>query len=75
MRIVVIAVGTRGDVQPLIALAKGLRDAGHTLRVATTQEFATLVQEQGVEHCPLSGNPSQLMQDINMLTAMGGTRG
>jgi len=74
MQITLIALGTRGDVQPLVALARGLHDAGHQARVATTLEFKTLVQEQGLEFFQLRGSPSQMMQGTDMLAAMGGNR-
>ena len=32
MRIAIIAPGSRGDVQPYIALGKGIQDAGHGVR-------------------------------------------
>jgi sterol 3beta-glucosyltransferase len=74
MHITVIAAGTRGDVQPLVALAKGLHCAGHAVRVAATLEFETLVREQGLDFFLLSGSPSQLMQGADMMAAMGGSR-
>ncbi len=74
MHITVIAVGTRGDVQPLVALAKRLHCAGRTVRVATTLEFEALVREQDLDCFALSGSPSQMMQNAEMLAAMGGNR-
>ena len=44
MRIVFVAAGTGGDVQPYIALAMGLRAAGHTVRIATHHNFRALVE-------------------------------
>ncbi|MEO8356692.1 MAG: glycosyltransferase [Chloroflexota bacterium] len=35
MRIAIIALGSRGDVQPYIALGNGLKDAGHVVRLVT----------------------------------------
>lgn len=48
MRISVVASGTRGDVQPYIALGKGLKDAGYTLRVLTSDDFEALVTGAGL---------------------------
>ena len=62
MRITVIASGTRGDVQPLVALTKGLCQAGHAVRVATHHEFEPLVKAHGLEFFELRGNPSELIQ-------------
>ncbi|MBN1285910.1 MAG: glycosyltransferase family 1 protein [Anaerolineae bacterium] len=74
MQVTILAVGTRGDVQPLVALAKGLHGAGHTVCVATTHEFETPVREQGLSFFALSGSPSRMMQDAGLLAAMGGNR-
>jgi UDP:flavonoid glycosyltransferase YjiC (YdhE family) len=43
MRIAIIAPGSRGDVQPYIALGKGLKKAGHVVRLVTHQNFEMLV--------------------------------
>jgi UDP:flavonoid glycosyltransferase YjiC (YdhE family) len=56
MKITVIAVGTRGDVQPLIALASGLHRAGHTVRFATEAIFADVLRKAGLEFYQLSGD-------------------
>lgn len=74
MNITVAAVGTRGDVQPHVALAKGLCDAGHKVQVATTHEFEALVREQGLEYVQLSGSPSKLMQGDALQDALGGNQ-
>jgi hypothetical protein len=39
MRIAIIAPGSRGDVQPYIALGKGLAKAGHGVRLVPPQDF------------------------------------
>lgn len=46
MKVVIATVGTRGDVQPYIALALGLRRAGHTVTVCTNARYASLVRDQ-----------------------------
>ena len=49
MRIVIIAPGSRGDVQPYIALGKGLQNAGHHIRLVSHSNFETLVTSYGLE--------------------------
>lgn len=49
MRIVIIAPGTRGDVQPYIALGKGLQSAGHYIRLVSHSNFELLVTSYGLE--------------------------
>jgi sterol 3beta-glucosyltransferase len=56
MRIVILTFGTRGDVQPYLALGLGLKANGHTVTLATTDEFETLVSEYGLEFACLRGD-------------------
>ncbi|MDZ4768971.1 MAG: glycosyltransferase [Chloroflexota bacterium] len=48
MKISIVASGSRGDVQPYIALGKGLKNAGYTVRVLTSDDFRSLVVEAGL---------------------------
>src|SRR5581483_5927638 len=54
MRVTLIAIGTRGDVQPTVAIGIGLRQAGHEVRVATHPPFEPLVRERGLEFAPVA---------------------
>ena len=45
MKITVNTFGSRGDVQPYIALALGLRQAGHAVRIVTHQIFQLTFSE------------------------------
>ena len=61
MRIAIITIGSRGDVQPYIALGQGLIKAGHTVRLATHQDFEVFVQSHGLEFWPIRGNSQEMM--------------
>lgn len=63
LSIVVMVVGSRGDVQPFIPIARRLA-ARHRVRVATHREFRPMVEQAGLEFYPLAGNPHQLMEYI-----------
>ena len=62
MRIAIIAMGTRGDVQPYLALGKGLVTAGHFVRLITHENFEKLVTSHGLEFCPAKGNVQEVME-------------
>jgi UDP:flavonoid glycosyltransferase YjiC (YdhE family) len=62
MRFVVLAIGSRGDVQPYVALSKGLQAAGHEVRLAAPAMFADMAQEYGVDFFGLNINPKEIMQ-------------
>ncbi len=66
MKIAMIASGSRGDVQPYVALGKGLVRAGHEVRVATHEDFKGLVTEAGLEFFPVVGKIAAIVQGQEM---------
>ncbi|XP_062084233.1 sterol 3-beta-glucosyltransferase UGT80A2-like [Humulus lupulus] len=60
LQIVMLIVGTRGDVQPFIAIGKRLQDDGHRVRLATHANFEDFVLSAGLEFYPLGGDPKIL---------------
>ncbi|KAJ0244369.1 Sterol 3-beta-glucosyltransferase UGT80A2 [Hirschfeldia incana] len=60
MQIVMLIVGTRGDVQPFVAIAKRLQEYGHRVRLATHANFREFVLAAGLEFYPLGGDPKVL---------------
>ena len=62
LNIVIQIVGSRGDVQPFVALGKELKDRyGHRIRLATHATFKKFVEENGLEFFSIGGDPAQLM--------------
>ncbi|CAF0759870.1 unnamed protein product [Adineta ricciae] len=61
LAIVILIVGTRGDVQPFIALGQALHQVGHRVRIATHETFRSFVRGNGLEFYPLAGDPADLM--------------
>lgn len=55
MKIIIFALGSRGDVQPYVALGAGLRAAGHTVRLLASADFRELVTAQGLEFIAAAG--------------------
>lgn len=62
MQITCLTIGSRGDVQPYIALAKRLMKDGHKVRIATHDEFKDWIQGHGVDFAPVAGDPAELMR-------------
>lgn len=50
MKILIITLGSRGDVQPYVALGKGLKDAGHQVTLCTSSSFEGFVTEHGLTY-------------------------
>jgi sterol 3beta-glucosyltransferase len=61
LNIVVQVVGSRGDVQPFIALGTAHQRYGHRIRLATHSVFAEFVRKSGLEFYPIGGDPEDLM--------------
>ena len=66
MRIAIISLGSRGDVQPYIALGKGLQKAGHIVRLASHENFESLISSHGLEFFPMTGNVQEFMATPKM---------
>ena len=49
----VTGVGSRGDLQPFVALGRGLEAAGFRVVVVTSKNFATFVSSAGLEVLPV----------------------
>lgn len=48
MRVAIFTVGTRGDVQPLVALALVLQSAGHDVTLCANENFKGWVEQHGI---------------------------
>ncbi len=64
MRIVLAALGTRGDVQPYVALGKGLARRGHAVTLIADAAFAPLIRRHGLDHVPLHTDPHRRMEAL-----------
>lgn len=62
LRITCLTIGSRGDVQPYIALCKGLLKEGHRPKIATHAEFEPWVRKHGIDFAPVDGDPAELMR-------------
>ncbi|KAJ6006146.1 hypothetical protein N7451_004090 [Penicillium sp. IBT 35674x] len=61
LNIVIQVVGSRGDVQPFVALGTELQKHGHRVRLATHTMFEEIVTTAGLEYFSIGGDPVELM--------------
>lgn len=63
MNIVIMVIGSRGDIQPFLKIGQILKEKhGHRVRIATHPAFRKFVQEEiGLEFFSIGGDPSELM--------------
>lgn len=52
MKISILTLGTRGDVEPYIALGRGLAEAGYSVTLGTSRDFAEEVSAKGLSFAP-----------------------
>lgn len=61
LNIVIQVIGSRGDIQPFVALGRELKSHGHRVRLATHLAFREFVLQGGLEFFSIGGDPTELM--------------
>jgi UDP:flavonoid glycosyltransferase YjiC (YdhE family) len=64
MRITITTAGSRGDVQPYVALGLGLEEVGHEVHLATYAPFEGFVRGHGLSYHPVSGDPDGAVAEL-----------
>ena len=62
MVITAVAVGTRGDVNPLAELGEEMIKRGHEFRILTSEAFRPLIESKGVTYLKLDTEADHVMQ-------------
>jgi sterol 3beta-glucosyltransferase len=75
MRVTLLTIGTRGDVQPFVALGKGLQSAGHSVTLATHASFGSWINSMGLGFSPLAGDPRQFLDSEEGKQLLDGKNG
>jgi sterol 3beta-glucosyltransferase len=70
MNILILTLGSRGDVQPYVALGKGLKAAGHDVTVATSASFESFISEHGLRYGYMNNQLMALMETTEGRAAM-----
>ncbi len=61
MKIAIITIGTRGDLQPFIALGLGLKNAGYDIRLISSKNEESFAKSFGLDFYPLDVDVQKLM--------------
>jgi sterol 3beta-glucosyltransferase len=72
MNITILTIGSRGDVQPFVALGVGLKEAGHEVTLATGKGFEAFVTEHGLHHVALEVDLLERLQSPEGKAAVSG---
>ena len=73
-RTLILTAGSRGDVQPYLALAKGLQQEGFAVTLSTDSTFSEWVVSQGVKVAPIRAPFAQMMQTDAGRAALAGQK-
>ncbi|GAA0526608.1 glycosyltransferase [Paractinoplanes ferrugineus] len=61
MKVLILTLGTRGDVQPFVALTQELQRRGHAAVLGAPKRFAELVAGQGVVFAEVDDGPLRVL--------------
>lgn len=75
MKILLLTLGSRGDVQPFIAIGKGLKNAGHEVTVCTSASFKAFIIEHGLNYSHMTDEFIQLADTDMGKQAIGNAGG
>jgi len=75
MNVLIITIGSRGDVQPYVALGKGLKAAGHAVTVCAPSSFKGFIQNEGLEYAFMSNQLLELIDTDAGREALEDTNG
>jgi sterol 3beta-glucosyltransferase len=56
MKVTLLTLGTRGDVQPYVNLAKGLKNHGHEVVLSTGRNFESMAKQNGIDFAPVDAD-------------------
>ena len=63
LNVVMLLVGTLGDLLPFMAIARRMeQEHGHTVRIATHEAHRARVRAHGLQFYPLAGDPGELSE-------------
>lgn len=75
MKILILTVGTRGDVQPYVAIGHGLQAKGHEVMLCAPAAFETFVGDYGLQFYPMPDDILKFLDSQAGRTAVEETRG
>ncbi|MER6384260.1 glycosyltransferase [Streptomyces sp. NPDC001250] len=73
-RIIFLALGSRGDTQPYLAVGRVLKARGHRVSIATGQCYAELVRQSGLDHIPIDVDVEQVLKSEDGQQWLGAER-
>jgi len=73
MKVILMSIGTRGDMEPFLAIGEILRDQGCNVICAFPEQFRKLAEEAKVEFASLGSEFIELLESDDGKAALGGS--
>lgn len=73
MKILLLSIGTRGDMEPFLAIGEFLKKKGHQVICAFPEQFGMLAEESELEFASLGEKFVELLNSADGKAAMGGS--
>jgi sterol 3beta-glucosyltransferase len=72
MKIILFSIGSRGDIEPFLAVGELLKGEGHQVICSFPEQFRSLADDSGLDFSPLSKDFIELIEGDDAKLAMGG---
>lgn len=73
MKIILTSIGTRGDIEPFLAIGKILKEKGHQVICAFSDQFRELTESCEIEFMSLGRKNDDILESDANRTVMGGS--
>lgn len=75
MNILLVTLGTSGDINPFLSIGRSLRELGHQAAIITQPHFQDQIEREGLvcHPCGIAWNPAELHQDSRLMNPGTGT--
>ncbi len=73
MKIILISIGTRGDMEPFLAIGNFLSERGHTVICSYPEQFRHLAENAGLEFFSLGTEFIEMLESDDGKAALGGS--
>jgi len=73
MKIILASIGTRGDIEPFLAIGKILQEKGHQVICAFSEQFREVTESCDIDFASLGRKNDDLLESDANRTVMGGS--
>ena len=73
MKIILTSIGTRGDIEPFLAIGKILKEKEHQVICAFSEQFRELTESCDIEFASLGRKNDDVLESDANRTVMGGS--